>query len=154
MKEEVTGGYKEFGIAMIIAALLYILCYIIVEISGLWNYRFIGAVISIIIFCVFGFFVMTRYSAKFTYELKGNRLRINRMIGKRNKEVEVRIAGIEAVYYGYKPASFPKRPEMMRKSIIRNKNSLFIVYKTKNGERAGVVIEPSEKMRKKIQIQR
>ena len=154
MKEELTGGYKEFGIAMAIAAVLYLICYIIVEITGLWNYRFIGAAVSIIIFCVFGFYVMTRYSARFTYELKGNRLRINRMIGKRNKEIEVRISGIEAMYFGYKPSSFPKRPYMMRKSIIRNNHSLFIAFKTKHGERLGVVIEPSDKLRKKIQMQR
>lgn len=154
MKEEVTGGHKEFAIAMAAAAVLYFICYIIVEIVGMWNYRFIGAAVSVIIFCIFGFFVMTRYSARFTYELHGNRLRINRMIGKRNKEVEVNISRIEGMYFGDKPSSFPKRPYMMRKSIVKNKYSLFIDFKTKSGERMGVVIEPSEKMRRKIEMQR
>ena len=58
------------------------------------------------------------------------------------------------MYFGYKPSSFPKRAYMMRKSIIRNKHSLFIAFKTKYGERLGVVIEPSDKLRKKIQMQR
>lgn len=154
MKEELTGGYKEFGIAMAMAAVLYALCYVIVEITGLWNYRFMGGIISIIIFCVFGYYVMTRYSARFTYELRGNTLRINRMIGKRNKELEVNVSRIEGLYYGYRPDSFPKRPFIMRKSIIKNKYSLFIDFKTKYGERMGVIIEPSDKLRKKIEMQR
>lgn len=154
LKEEITGGYKEFAIAMVIAAILYFISYIIVEIFGIWNYRFIGAAVAVIVFSVFGFYVMTRYSARFTYELHGNRLRINRIIGKRNKEIEVNVSRIEGMYFGYKPSDFPKRPYIMRKSIIKNKKSLFIDFKTKRGERMGVVIEPSENLRKKIEIQR
>lgn len=40
----------------------------------------------------------------------------------------------------------------MRKSIITKKHSLYIAYKNKEGERCGVVIEPSDKLRKKITL--
>lgn len=148
MSEEITAGGKEFVFAMIWAAGLYMVCGIIMSLFG--SYAFIGAIISIIIFCIFGFYVLTRYSARFTYTLKGNNLRVNRMIGKRNKEFEMKCSDIEGAYYGYKPMGFPRRAANMRKSIFSKKHSLYIEYRNKEGELCGIVIEPSEKLRKKI----
>lgn len=148
LKEELTAGGKEFVIVMIWAAILYILCGMLMSLFA--GYAFIGGIISVIVFCVFGFFVLTHYTARFTYSLKDNSLRVNRMIGKRNKEVEVGIENIVGMYYGYKPVSYPKRPYCMRKSIVNKKHSLYIEYKDKDGSIRGLVIEPSEKLRKKI----
>lgn len=152
MSEEVTAGGKEFVIAMAWAAALYILSAAIM--SAFNGYAFIGGIIAIIIFAVFGFFILTRYTARFTYSLKNGRLRINRMIGKRNKEVELACSDIVDLCYGGKPSSFPKRPYMMRKSIISAKHSLYIEYKDKSGADCGVVIEPSQKLRSKIERER
>lgn len=148
MKEEITAGGKEFVFVMLWAAFLYMVCYVIM--SLFYSYRFIGGIISVIILVIFGFYVLTHYTARFTYSLKDGKLRINRMIGKRNRETELDCADIIGLYYGYKPMSFPKRTLSMRKSIINKKHSLYIEYKNKAGELCGVVIEPSEKLRKKI----
>ena len=152
MSEEVTAGGKEFVFALVWAAVLYFVCGIIM--SAFKSYFFIGAVISLLMFCVFGFFVMTRYASRFTYTLKDGSLRINRMIGKRNKEVEFHCSAITGMYYGYRPASFPRRPYNMRKSILSGKRLLYIEYKASDGTRQGVVIEPSDRLRNKIDRER
>lgn len=148
MKEEITAGGKEFVFAMIWAAFMYFFCWIIMSLFS--SYAFAGGIIAVVIFAVYGFFILTHYTARFTYSLKGSVLRINRMIGKRNKEIEINCADIEGAYYGYKPMSFPKRCVSMRMSIINKKRSLYMEYRDKNGELCGIVIEPSEKLRKKI----
>ncbi len=150
MKEELTAGGKEFFFAMLWAAGLYIVSGILM--SAFKNY--IGAAAAIVIFCIFGFFVLTHYASRFTYTLKNGRLRINRMIGKRNKEIELACADISDMYYGFKPQSFPRRPYNMRKSIISGKRSLYIVYKDGSGGLCGVIIEPSDKLRKRIEKER
>lgn len=152
MREERTSGGKEFMIALGIAAVLYLICGMGMSLFG--DYAFIGGIISILVFCVFGFFILTRYTSKFTYTLKGGRLRINRMIGKRNKEVEFSVSDIADTAYGVKPESFPKKPYMMRVSLKSNKKSMFISYKDRDGKIQGVVIEPSDKLRKRIDRER
>lgn len=152
MKEEIKAGGKEFAITLIISAVLYISCGMMMSLFG--NYAFIGGIISILVFCVFGFYVLTRYTARFTYNLKNGRLRVNRLIGKRNKEVDIEISSIIDTAYGIKPTDFPQKPYMMRTSIISAKRSLFIKFKDKDGEIKGMVIEPSEKLRKRIDLER
>lgn len=151
MKEELTAGGKEFIFALIGAAALYLACGVIAALCSSFNYSFIGGIVSVLIFASYGFFVLTRYTARFTYQLSGGTLRINRTIGKRNKEVELQCADIIHMNYGFQPSGFPKRPYNMRKSIISKKKLLFIEYRDKNGETHGVIIEPSEKLRKKIE---
>ncbi|MCH5212001.1 MAG: hypothetical protein J1G06_03220 [Oscillospiraceae bacterium] len=152
MKEEVTAGGKEFGFAMLWAAALYFVCGIIMTLFR--SYYFAGGVISILVFCVFGFFVMTRYSARFTYTVKSGRLRVNRMIGKRNKEIELLCKNITNTSYGKRPAAFPKRPYNMRKTVFSTKKLLFIEFTDKEGEKRGVIIQPSEKFIAKIDCER
>ena len=152
MTEEVTAGGREFGFAMLWAAALYFVCGVMM--SFFKSYFSAGGVISILIFCVFGFFVMTRYSARFTYTLKSGKLRINRMIGKRNKEIEFSCKNIVSMSYGSKPESFPGRPYNMRKTVFGRKHLLFIEYVDKSGEHCGVIIQPSQKLREKIERER
>ena len=149
MSEEVTAGGREFVFALLWAAALYFVCYAVMALFN--SYAFIGGIISVIIFAVYGFFVLTRYTARFTYTLKDGRLRINRMIGKRNKEIEISCGDITGLYYGYKPMAFPKTTVNMRKSIINKRHSLYIEYRGSDGTVRGAVIERSEKHRKKIE---
>lgn len=144
MIEEVSAGGREFFKTIAAAALLYFICGLIMSVFT--SVFVIGAIISVFIFCIFGFFVMTRYASRYTYTLKDGYLRVNRMIGKRNKEVEIPCSKIEGVYYGCRPQTFPKRPYHMRKSILPNKKLLYIEFKTEQG-RGGLIIEPSEKLR-------
>lgn len=156
MSEEITAGGKEFGFAMFWAAGLYMACGLIISICKylLPAYYFVGGIISILIFCVFGFFVMTRYSSRFTYTVKGGKLRINRMIGKRNKEIEFSCGDIVKMSYGERPLDFPRRPYNMRKTVFSVKQLLFIEFTAKDGSIGGVVIQPSDKLRKKIERER
>lgn len=151
MSEERASGGKEFATALFFAALLYLICGMGMSLFG--DYAFIGGILSLIVFCIFGFIVLTRYSARFTYTLKNGRLRINRMIGKRNKEVDIKISDIIQTSYGVKPEGFPKKPYMMRVSIASSKKSMFIEYNS-DGERKGIVIEPSDKLLKRIDRER
>ncbi len=152
MKEEITAGGKQFCFVVLWSAVLYILCGVIS--AGFYSYAFAGGIIGVIVFCVFGFFVLTHYTARFTYTLRDGSLRINRMIGKRNKEVEFKCSEITDMYYGIRPASFVKRPLSMRVSVFSPKHSLYIEYSKADGERRGVIIEPSEKLRRKIEKER
>lgn len=149
MKEELTAGGKEFIFVLLWAALFYIICGCMMSLFG--DYAFIGGIISVIVFAVFGYFVLVHYTARFTYQLKDGRLRVNRMIGKRNREADFACSDINGIYYGFKPSSFPKRYTNMTKSIVSKKKVLYIEYTNKSKKICGVAIEPSEKLRKKIE---
>lgn len=152
MKEEYSSGGKQFMFVLLWSAVLYIACAAMMSAFG--NYAFIGGIISVLVFCVFGFFVLTHYTARFTYSLKNGSLRINRMIGKRNKEVEFSCRDITRTTFGEKPDDFAKPIQNMRISVFSRKQSMYIEYKTKDGKSASVVIEPSEKLKRRIEKER
>lgn len=155
MKEELTAGGREFIYVVILAAILYLACGLITSsFDSYGEYPFIGGIISVLIFATFGFFVLTRYTSRFTYQVSDGNLRINRMIGKRNKEIELACADITDMTYGKKPSDFPKYPYNMRKSIISRRHLLYIAYTDREGKPSGVIIEPSEKLRRKIEKER
>lgn len=152
MSEEKTAGGKQFVFVLLWSAMLYLVCGMIMSLFG--SYAFIGGILALIVFCIFGFFVLTHYTARFTYTLKNGSLRINRMIGKRNKEVEFPISSIVRCVYGVKPNDFVKQSVSMRISVFSGKDSLYIEYTNKKNELSGVVIEPSQKLRKRIDRER
>ena len=152
MTEEHTSGGKEFCFVIAVSAILYIMCAAMVSLFN--EYAFIGGIISVLIFCVYGYFVLTHYTSRFTYSLKNGSMRINRMIGKRNKEFEFACTDIERVYYGSKPKDFAKPVYNMRVSIVSAKKTLYIEYKNSDGELTTVAVEPTEKMRRRIEKER
>lgn len=95
MEEKRTGGGKEFIFSLLWAVIFMILGQYIIFI--LPSYKIIGTIITILLFCILGFFVLTRYAAIFTYSIKDDIVRVNRAIGHRNKEVEF-IYGREVCY--------------------------------------------------------
>lgn len=90
MEEKRTGGGKEFIFSLLWAVIFMILGQYIIFI--LPSYKIIGTIITILLFCILGFFVLTRYAAIFTYSIKDDIVRVNRAIGHRNKEVEFYIS--------------------------------------------------------------
>ena len=152
MKEEYSSGGKQFLFVLLWSAFLYVACGTMMAAFG--NYAFIGGIISVLVFCVFGFFVLTHYTSKFTYSIKNDRLRINRMIGKRNKEIEISCRDITRTHFGAKPNVFAKPVQSMQISVISKKKSMYIEYRTKDGKKSSVVIEPSEKLRRRIEKER
>ena len=85
MEEKRTGGGKEFIFSLLWAVIFMILGqYIIFYFAKLQN---IGTIITILLFCILGFFVLTRYAAIFTYSIKDDIVRVNRAIGHRTKKL-------------------------------------------------------------------
>ncbi len=152
LKEEYSSGGKQFIFVLLWSAVLYISCAAMMSAFG--NYAFIGGIIAVLVFCVFGFIVLTHYTARFTYSLKNGNLRINRMIGKRNKELEFRCCDITRTAFGAKPDGYSKPLASMKINVISKKKSMYIEYKTKDGKLSSVVIEPSEKLRRRIEKER
>lgn len=144
MKETHAAGLKEFFVSIVWAAILFVM-------GGSTSYalpvfKIISGIITFLLFCVFAFFVLTRYSAVFTYSLNDNVLRINRQIGHRNKEVEIRAGRIKNI-----SSSDPriKPTYRMRKYILRNKRDCYITFE--NGGRTECLLFcPSDEMLKKI----
>ena len=146
MKETHTSGNKEFVYTMLWAlGLLFIGRAFI---NALPYYKIIGTIITIIMFCVLGFFVLTHYTARFTYENTGYSLRINRMIGKRNKEIEFNFTDIISIS-SVRPADMPKPVYNMRISVFSDKKSEFIVYGY-TGSKQTLVFEPTDKFMKDL----
>lgn len=146
MEETRTAGGKEFVFSVLWAiVLLFIGSYII---SALPEYKIIGMIITLLIFCVLGFFVLTRYSAIFTYSLKDDRLRINRAIGKRNKEVDFAISDIKSMTK-HRPKNSTGRAKVMKETVFSQKDVYYVVYE-KYGLRNTLVFAPSKVMADKI----
>lgn len=144
MKEIHTAGLREFFYVLFWSVILFVL--------GRYTeyalpvFKMLSAVFTILIFCVFAFFVITRYSATFTYSLNGNVLRVNRSIGHRNKEIEMKISQIKEI-----SELNPKiRPTYrLKKYILKNKLDCYITYDRGNGTEC-LLFAPSPQMLKKI----
>ena len=145
MEETRTGGKKEFLYSVLWAIALLIVGRFII--FALPDYKVIGAVITLLLFCVLGFFVLTRYSAIYTYSLKNTRFRVNRTIGHRNKEYEVSLSGVKSVTRK-RPHGAP-RAQNMRTTVFSKKDLWYIVYR-KNKQDMLLVCTISNKMAEKI----
>ena len=146
MEEKRTGGGKEFIFSLLWAVIFMILGQYIIFI--LPSYKIIGTIITILLFCILGFFVLTRYAAIFTYSIKDDIVRVNRAIGHRNKEVEFYISDVKSVTR-QKPQKTPKTIYNMRASVFSPKKVWYVVYE-KNRIENMLVFEPSQNMAEKI----
>ena len=141
MKEVRTAGTKEFIYSMLWAVLLLFIGRGVI--NTLPQYKVAGTIATLISFCFLGFFVMTRYSALFTYEDTGYSLRINRRIGKRNKEIEFRYEDI--IYMESTPPSeLPKPRYNMCASVFSHRKCSYIIFGYK-GNKQTLIYEPSHK---------
>lgn len=140
MKETCTGGKKEFVIAFFIAAALYFVSEYIKYI--LPAYKAIGIVVQILLFCILVYFVMTRYSAVYTYELDKSFLRITRKIGHREKQLEIKCRDMNSL-----TKTPPKGVKIynMKKTIFSHKSEVYLAF----GEYA-VCFMPSREMIEKV----
>ena len=145
MEETRTGGKKEFLYSFVWVLLLLLAGRF--AIFALPSYKMIGAAATLVMFCVLGFFVLTRYSAVYTYSLKNNHFRANRKIGHRNKEVEFSVSGVKSVTRK-RPRSSP-RAQNMRTTVFSRKNLWYIVFK-KNKTEQMLVCTISDKLANKI----
>lgn len=125
MEETRTGGGKEFVYSVIWAIAMLVVGKGII--NALPSYKIIGTIITILMFCVLGFFVLTRYSAVYTYSLKNDRLRVNRKIGHRNKEVDFAVSEVKSVTR-QRPKNVPKNVQTMKTTVFSQKDVWYVVY--------------------------
>lgn len=125
MEETRTGGGKEFVYSVIWAIAMLIVGKGII--NALPSYKIIGTIITILMFCVLGFFVLTRYSAVYTYSLKNDRLRVNRKVGHRNKEVDFAVSEVKSVAR-QRPKNVPKNVQTMKTTVFSQKDVWYVVY--------------------------
>lgn len=153
MKEELSAGRKQFFYVLLGSLALYIVLGMILNPLSGQSFAFIGGIVEVLAFGVYGYSVLIHYTARFTYTLKDGRLRINRMIGKRNKEIEFACLDITRTKFGAKPEGYAKPMQMMRRSVFDKKQSLYIEYKIED-KLSSVVIEPSDKLMRRIEKER
>ena len=79
------GGKEFFFSILVIALLAFAVSYIRFILPAYKTFADVG---GIILFAVFGFFVLTRYGAVYQYVVDDSHIRLTRMIGKHNREVE------------------------------------------------------------------
>ena len=145
MEEKRTGGKKEFLYSVLWAVALLVVGRFII--FALPRYKVIGTIITLLMFCALGFFVLTRYSAVYTYSLKNTRFRANRQIGHRNKEYEVALSGVKSVTRK-RPKNSP-RAQNMRTTVFSKKDLWYILYR-KNKRDMLIVCTISNKMAEQI----
>lgn len=145
MRSEIqSAGLKEFFIALLWAALLFTLGSMTSYAVSL--YKIISGAGTLLLLCVYAFFVLTRYSAVFTYTLEDKRLRVNRKIGHRNKELEIRYRDVLEI-----TDADPRirRTARMKKYVMRNRRDVYVVYNDK-GEKRCLLFCPSAEFLKRF----
>ena len=108
----------------------------------MYSYAIIVDILSLILICVLGYQILIHYCAVFTYTYNEKRLRLNRTIGKKNKEIEISVSNIKSIS--------DKKPDTkeifnFNTSIFKNKKSRYLVYK-ENKKIKAALIEADEEM--------
>lgn len=145
MEEQRTGGGREFIFSVIWAAVMLFFGRILT--ASLPDYKIIGVAVTILLYCILGFFVLTRYAAIYTFTLKNDRIHIVRSIGHRKKEVDFALSQVKSV--SKTRPNTRLRSYSMRTSVFSKKNVYYIVYE-KNGIQSLLVCDMSRKMADKI----
>jgi hypothetical protein len=113
------------------------------------SYKIIGDFLTILLFCVLAYFVLVRYAAVYTYTFTPDcHLRLNRQIGKRNKEVEVALGDMKALLRK-KPENFRGTVANMGTSVLSRKHTYYLIYNHNRVERA-VLFEPGRELVKEL----
>lgn len=146
MEETRTGATKEF----VFSVIWFILILMIGRglINSLREYKIIGIAVTVIMCCVLGFFVMTRYCAIYTYSLKNDRLRVSRKIGHRVKSVDIPVSSVKSISR-QKNGARTNKIYNMRKTVFSQKDIYYVHY-GKNGAENMLVFEPSAAMVDKL----
>ena len=148
MEEVKTGGGREFVFSVAWVIVLLFIGDIIV--SALPDYKIIGIIITILMLCVLGFFVLTRYAAVYTYTLKDGRMTAVRKIGYRVKETAFSTSDVVSVTRK-RPAAAVKNVYNMRATVFSKRNLWYIVYK-KNKTDNLLICGISKKMADEIRV--
>lgn len=149
MEETRTAGGKEFFIAIVWSIFLFVVSQYIG--AALETYHIIANLAGILMFCVLGFFVLTRYCATFTYTVKNGRIKINRLIGHRNKEIDFAVSNIKSISAPGAKINAKNIYNMTTKALSKAGTCCIVFNKT--GIDEAVIFEPSKEMLKYIRQQ-
>ena len=135
-------GMKQFLIVILITSIIVTVFSYIRFLIPL--YGVIADILSLVCIIIFGYEVLVHYTAVFTYTCDDKRLKINRTIGKRNKEVEFLRASVVSVS--------SKKPDVefihnFNPNILSGKKTKYITYNSKRITEA-VLIEVDDEMDK------
>lgn len=145
LKETRTGGRKEYWYSVIWTVLIMLVARLLIYLMPL--YKLFGVIAAIAMFAVFGFYIITRYAAVFTYKLTGYTLYINRQIGGRKKEIELKISEMKKIS-DKKEGKFKRRNMYMMCATIFpfGKKRTYVQF----GDDMLLIFEPSSEMAEKI----
>lgn len=149
MEEKRSAGGREFFIAIVWSVFLFTVSQYIG--SAMETYHIVANLIAIGMFCVLGFFVLTRYCATFTYTVRDGRVRINRLIGHRNKEVDFAVSNIKSICAPNARINVKNTYKMTTKMF--SKSGLCLIVFNKQGFDEAVIFEPSREMLQHIKKQ-
>lgn len=143
MKLEQTkkAGGKEFFLSILVIALLaLVISYIRFILPA---YKTLADIAGIILFVVFGFFVLTRYGAVYRYLVDDNHIRLTRIIGKRCREVEFSPDQIIEI-----SRKKPKTNEhyTFSRFILPHKHTIYITVEKEDRLRRSVALEADRDM--------
>ncbi len=144
MKQTKKSGFKEFIISLIAI-------FSVIFAARSLSFKFPGGavvvdILSVVILAWLGFNVLVHYTAQFTYTLTDNSLRLNRQIGKRNREIEIPLNSISSIssnkpdckyIYNFSP------------NIFKNKNTKYIIFEYNRLVQAAVV-EADDELKKAL----
>lgn len=145
MQETHSAGIKEFFLSVIWMIIIFLLG----ESTSyaLPVYKVISGLLTMIFTVIFVFFVLTRYSAVFTYSLNSSSIRVNRKIGRRrNKEIEIKLNYVCEIT---KTDPKIKPTYRMKQYILRNKRDWYVVF-INDDKRCCLLFTPSDEMLKKL----
>lgn len=149
MEEKRTAGGKEFFISIVWSVFLFTLSQYIG--AAMETYHIVANLTGIAMFCILGFFVLTRYCASYTYSVKDGRVHIQRLIGHRSKEVDFAVSNIKSISSGNSSVKAKNVCNMTTKMLLK-KGTYCIVFNKKGFDEA-VIFEPSKEMVKYIKQQ-
>ena len=141
MKQIKRAGTKEFFLALLIIFIILLVTEYIKFI--LPSYKIIGEILRLAIIFYYGFLILHHYSAVFTYECSGKKLKIQRKIGRRRiKETEFSVQSILKIS--------DKKPDILKienynPKILKHKNTKYITYKQDKTKKA-VLIEADNEL--------
>ena len=135
MKQVKKAGIKEFILALFIIFLIMTVLGYIKFITP--SYTLVIDIIAVISFVIYGFLVLTRYGAEFTYTVTDTDLRLNRTIGKRNSEVEIPISSIISVTQKKPDTKYIKN---FSPYITVGKKSRYITFNKNRLEEAVIIV--------------
>ncbi len=141
MKQIKKAGLKQFFTVILLVILILI---VFETIRGfISSYGVVADILSLLCIIVLGYNVLIHYSAIFTYTCDEKRIKLNRLIGKRNKEIEFSTSSIISVS--------SKKPDTkyiynFNPKILAGKNSKYITYNNKRIIEA-VLIEADDEMK-------